>query len=113
MRQFGEEPVYPPNPAPYLTDWLYQIGPTTAGPMGESPMSLRHIASDLVVLGVAVLPWEANILRRLSIAHAAERQRARKRDCIAPYTGIQDDIVSNRDMVDKKVRALFRRKKAA
>lgn len=104
MQKRGEIPLLPPNPAPYLVDWLFEIGP--GGPM-EGPLCIRHIAADLEALGIEVQPWEAMILRQLSRQYLNESHEARKPDRIPPYSGAKAEIENRRDMVASKVNAAF------
>jgi hypothetical protein len=55
--------------------------------MGEAPMAIRHIAADLLALGIETEPWELRLLRQASNDYAVQRQLSRKRDCPAPYEG--------------------------
>lgn len=107
MQRRGETPLLPPNPAPYLTDWLMEIGPVTYSAMGSSPIGWPDLAAWQDLTGIELEPWEARLLRRLSGCYAAETQAAKKRDRAAPYTGTAPEIVNGRDLVARKVRALF------
>jgi hypothetical protein len=107
--QTKDDPLlWPENPAPYLTDWLFEIGPTASGAMGEAPMAIRHIEADLAALGIETEPWECRLLRRLSGAYAEERYRARKPECPAPYSGIEDRPEAVRAKATGQFRAMFK-----
>lgn len=107
MDERNEAPLLPPNPAPYLTDWLFEIGPTQANGMGEGRIGWREIEAWEGRMGIELMPWEAKLLRRLSGEYADERYEAKKPDRIAPFTGTRDDIEDRRAMVDRKITAAF------
>jgi hypothetical protein len=103
----GGTPFLPKNPASYLTDWLFEIGPTSAGSMGEGPLGYRDFAAWQDISGIDLMPWEARLLRQLSIEYAMTRHKAEEQAFPAPYSGEVDDVVANRDVVAKQVDAVF------
>ena len=103
MKAKGEVPLLPPNPAPYLTDWLFEIGPSS----GDGAISFGDLAAWQGIVGVDLKPWEAKLIRRLSGVYLGTLRGTRKPDCPPPYTGLPDDIIANRAAVDAKVRAAF------
>ena len=103
----GERPLRPPNPATYLTDWLFDVGPTMHAGMGETVITYGELAEWQRQMGLELDPWEAQLLRQLSGAYAAEAYHARKPERIAPYTGVPDDVVNNRDRVVVDIKAAF------
>lgn len=107
MKARAEDPLLPPNPASYLTDWLFEIGPTMPTGMGAVPITFGDMIDWQAVVGVEILPWEARVLRRLSIAYVNESYRATKADCPLPYTGTSEEVVSNRDKVSRQLSAMF------
>jgi hypothetical protein len=107
MRGRGDAPLLPVNPAQYLTEWLFDVGPSSAGAMGEGILAYQDLAAWQSISGVSLLPWEARTLRRLSVEYLAERQKAEEQACPAPYSGEIDDVKVNRDRVAKQVDALF------
>lgn len=107
MEATGDVPILPPNPAPYLSDWLFEIGPTVAAGMGEGRLGWRDLAAWQEISGIELMPWEARLLRRLSGEYADERHEAKKNDRLAPYGGNRDDIAARRAMVDRKLQAAF------
>lgn len=110
LRDKGEQPLMPHNPAEHLTDWLLDAGPTVHGAMGEVPIGYRDLLAWQEITGIELEPWEARLMRSLSEAYAAERSRARKRDCMAPYSGIDREPETVRDKVSRQVRSLFPRR---
>lgn len=106
--QAREQPILLPyNPAPHITDWLLEIGPTVSGAMGEGPISWQDMAAWQQLTGIELLPFEARTVRHLSHTFLAQRHDARKPDCPPPYAGLKEDIVSNREMVARQLKAAF------
>lgn len=101
----------PPNPAPYLVEWLFEIGPAADGAFGAGAMRLADIAADLAVSGIEVLPWEALILRRMSGAYCNELAEARDEARPPPWSGVSSELDERRAIVAKKVDAMFRNMK--
>ena len=96
---------FPPNPAEYLTCWLFDIGPAVPGGFGVVAIGWRDLAGWQEITGIELRPWEARILRELSHAFVAQSREARKRDCPVPYAGSADD--DRRADVASKIKALF------
>ncbi|CDO34994.1 hypothetical protein [Novosphingobium sp. KN65.2] len=93
----------PDNPAPHITDWLIDIGPI----MGDDAIGWRDMTAWQELTGIALQPWEAREIRRLSKVYINQYHDARAPDCPAPWAGAHADIVSNRDRVNSQVRAVF------
>ena len=90
MRSLREDKDYVPDMPPiecgeYLLQYLWEIGPTAAGAMAASPISHIEIAAWSMLVGIALQPWEARILRKLSREFAAELHRAEKMEAQAPW----------------------------
>lgn len=109
MRKRGDHVPIPPNPAPYLTGWLFEIGPTVPGGMSPAPLGWLDMAAWQGISGVELLPWEASLIRQLSRVFVSASHDARKRDCPAPWTGIEtaDDVERQRSTVDAKLKSIF------
>lgn len=105
-----EAPILPPNPAPYLTAWLFEIGPTSIGGMGEGPLGYQDFTAWQAVSGVDLMPWEAKTLRRLSGEYLAERQKAEEPNALAPYNE-QGDMAAHRDRVAAQFKAALAQRK--
>lgn len=108
MRERDETPLFPANPARYLTDWLFDVGPSCSGSMGEAAVSYQDLVAWQACNGVELLPWEAGLLRRLSSEYMAERRNAEEPARPAPYAGEVDDLVAKRAHVSRLVRSTFR-----
>lgn len=85
MKRDKVEPAMPPNPAPHIILRLTEIGLTETNGMGPSPLSWREIEAWQRVTGVHIAPWEARLIRQLSIAYIAEGRRAESENAPAPW----------------------------
>lgn len=98
------EPALPENPASYLTDWLFDIGPTVPAGMSSAAIGYQDIAAFQSITGVEMMPWEAKLLRRLSGDFLAQLDRSKKPDCPAPYVP-HDIAVRNDEAVGEQFRS--------
>lgn len=85
MRAQNEVPRMPPNPAPHIIDRLIEIGLTEAAGMGIAPLSWCEIDAWCRRTCVAVTPWEARLIRSLSIAYVAEARAAESENASPPW----------------------------
>ena len=85
MKKDGVSPQMPPNPAPHISDRLVEIGLVEANGMGASPLSWREIDAWCARTGVELLPWEARLIRRLSVVYVAEGRRAESENAAPPW----------------------------
>ncbi|EJL21892.1 hypothetical protein [Novosphingobium sp. AP12] len=106
MKAQGLEPVLPLNPLPYLSDWLFEIGPSAPAGMGDAAIDFRHMAAWTRIMGVDLTPWEARTLRRLSRAYVNQREDARKPACIEPR--LKADQVAAQKRVDDQFTAMVK-----
>lgn len=99
-------PDLPPNSAPNLVDYLFEVGPTVPAGMGATVIGWADITAWRRETGVYLEPWQARLLRRLSRDFLGEYQEAGKIDRAAPWSAptVDDD---RRAMVEAKVRAIF------
>jgi hypothetical protein len=84
MKRAKIEPAMPPNPLPHLVEWFIEMGMSEANGMGMSPISWREIDAWCHRTGIDLSPWEAQILRRLSVEYLAESRRAEDENCPSP-----------------------------
>lgn len=116
MRERKEKPLLPKNPAPYLAAWLFEIGPAVTTGQGMIEIGWDTLRDWQQTMGVALKPWEARLLKRLSRDYVGQWYDSRKPDCPAPYAGTRADLASNRSRVgatvSDKLRALARERKA-
>lgn len=95
--------LLPDNPARYLTDWLFEIGPVE----GDGPIGWQAMAAWEGRMGVSLYPWEARTIRRLSAEYLTEYHKAKKPDRPPPYSGTADEVLSGRDRVARQIKAAF------
>jgi hypothetical protein len=86
MRKMGVTPPMPPNPAPHLIDRFVEMGMMEAGGGGAVPLSWREIHYWQADTMVRLPPWEARLMRRLSVDYLAESRRAEDETCPAPWS---------------------------
>ena len=73
MEERGEIPALPDNPAPHLTEWFFELGPTVAVGMGEGPIGWQDMFAWSGLTGIELDPWEAQTLRRMSQGYLSNR----------------------------------------
>lgn len=88
MEHDGGEIEMPPfDDGEYLIGYLYELGPTVAAGMGAGPVTFAEMAAWQAARGFELEPWEARLLRRLSVDYLAESHRATERNCPPPWGG--------------------------
>ncbi|MBO9724309.1 MAG: hypothetical protein J7530_08040 [Novosphingobium sp.] len=100
MKAQDREPVLPFNPAPHITDWLFEIGPMT----GEGAIGWQDMDAWSRLTGIELDPWEARTLRRLSRSFVNQRWDARKDNC--PEPRVQADEIAVRKKVEGQFAAM-------
>lgn len=85
LKKDGVEPQMPPNPAPHIVARLIDIGITETTGMGPAPLSWGELSEWQRNTGVPLAPWEARLLRQLSLAYIAEGRRAESENCPPPW----------------------------
>lgn len=75
----------PPNPLPHVIDRLIDMGITEAAGMGVAPLSWQTLHAWQSVTGVVLPPWEARLIRQLSVAYVAEGRRAESENASPPW----------------------------
>lgn len=78
-------PGMPPNPMPHIITRLVEIGLTEANGMGASPLSWREINEWQRATGVVLSPWEARLIRSLSLAYLSEGRKAESETYPPPW----------------------------
>lgn len=86
-RDGGAIEMPPLDEGEYLIGYLYELGPTMAAGMGAGPVTFAEMAAWQAARGFELEPWEARLLRRLSVDHLAESHCATQRDCQPPWGG--------------------------
>jgi hypothetical protein len=85
LKKDGATVQMPPNPLPHVVDRLVEMGLTEAAGMGLAPLSWLTIDAWQRTTGVELAPWEARLIRRLSLAYLAESRRAESETCTPPW----------------------------
>ena len=91
----------------YLIKHLFDVGPTLAGGMGNSPITYSEIEAWQRITGIELLPWEAGLLRRLSAEYLAESSAATKHDRPAPFGRPVSVRRSTQKEIDRKLDSFF------
>lgn len=87
MQDEGKEIEMPPLEAgAHLLDYLWEFGPSMAAGMGNSAVTFQEMAAWQTLTAVQLHPWEARMLRRLSIEYVNQAHDARAPKCPAPWT---------------------------
>ena len=85
MRANGiRNPLMPPNPLPHIIDRLLEVGLSEPAGMGIGPVTWLTIDAWRRQTGADLPPWEARLIRRLSIEYVAEQRRAESENCPPP-----------------------------
>ncbi len=85
MKKDGIEPAMPSNPLPHVVEWLIDMGITEATGMGPAPLSWREIDAWQRSTAITLSPWEAGVIRKLSVAYMSESAKAESENCPAPW----------------------------
>lgn len=105
MKRVDVAPLLPPNPAPYLTEWLFDAGPSSPAGMGDAVLGWCDLQAWQSITGVELRPWEARTLRRLSRDYLNQLYEAKKLGCPAPYDEAERQARS-RDKVADQFKAM-------
>lgn len=73
MRRGNVTPQMPPCPMPHFIEWFTDIGMVESGGMGPAPLSWREISEWQANMAVTLEPWEAKLLRELSVAYLSQK----------------------------------------
>lgn len=79
--------LMPPNPLPSVIQWLIELGVTEAAGTGSAPLSWQSMDAWQRITGVTLPPWEARLIRALSVEYLAEGRRAESENCPPPWRG--------------------------
>lgn len=89
LRQAHGKDYQPPLPplegGEYLLGYLFEIGPALAGGLGPAPLTHGELRAWQDNTGIALMPWEARLLRRLSLEYVAASQAATERNAPPPW----------------------------
>lgn len=105
MKKSGIVPKRPPNPAPHIINRLIEIGLTESNGMGASPLSWREIGEWQRSTSIRLPPWEARLIRQLSVEYISESQKAESENCPAPWR--TDATAIERKVEEAKLRSVL------
>ena len=105
MEQEGLTPSFPACPAHHIIQYLMEMGPVEPAGMDFAPISWTTMHCWQGMTGITLKPWEARLIRQLSIEYLDETRKARKPDCPSPWTAEISD--TQREAVSAKIRSIF------
>ena len=82
-----------------------EIGPVETSGMDAAPIGWTSIMHWQQLTATQLQPWEARLIRRLSIDYLDQSRKARSPDCPSPWCASIED---KRAAVDAKLRARAR-----
>lgn len=85
MKKDGITAQMPPNPLPHILTRFIEMGITESNGMGPSPLSWATIEGWQRITAVDLAPWEARLLRQMSLAYIAEGRKAEAENCPPPW----------------------------
>jgi hypothetical protein len=85
LKKDGIVPHMPANSVPHITQRLIEIGITESNGMGSAPLSWRELSEWQRNTAVDLAPWEARLIRQLSVAYVNESRRAESETCPPPW----------------------------
>lgn len=80
-------PRVPPVALGYLIEYLFDVGPVSAGGFGPVPLTHQELLAWQINMRRRLQPWEVSMLRRLSAEFAATSHAADDPYMPAPYAG--------------------------
>lgn len=107
MLEDGRTIELPPNPAPFLSRYLDDIGPVIYTGTGRAPIEWGDIIAWEQKVGFALPPWQARLLRSLSRDYLNMLALAEDPACPPPWL-TESEVADNRDRVAKQIGVLFR-----
>ncbi|MEH3121978.1 MAG: hypothetical protein PGN16_08370 [Sphingomonas phyllosphaerae] len=85
MKADGVPVQFPPNSAPHITHRLIEIGLMQSGAGGAVPLSWGEISAWQTNVHTRLEPWEARLIRALSIEYVAEGRRSESENAPSPW----------------------------
>ncbi|WP_082452791.1 hypothetical protein [Sphingomonas sp. Leaf208] len=77
----------PPLPLPHLIERWTEIGMTGSNGMSATPLSWTEIAAWQANTCIRLSPWEARIIRALSLAYVGQSRDSEEETCPSPWRG--------------------------
>lgn len=102
MKSKGVAPSLPPLEwGEYLINFLWEFGPGMPTGSGSGPVTFSEMDAWQRVCGIDLQPWEAQLLRRLSIEYCNESCLATKPNRPPPFGAAPEEARLNRLRVQK------------
>ena len=97
----------PPCSAPFLLDYLLEIGPLVPAGLGVGPIGFRDIQAWQECIGIRLAPWQARLMVDLSRQYLSAAKDAVEPGCLAPWSD-EARLADRRASIDQALRAGFR-----
>ena len=91
--------------AAYLVAYLWDMGPTMVAGMGLGPLTHEEIRAWQSNTGVRLQPWEARLLRQLSMDYIVQMRNAEKADCPPPWS-VAAGVVDRSSVTDRMLHSI-------
>lgn len=78
-------PDMPPVDCEYLLVYLFEAGPLQGGGSAPAALGWTEISAWRSLAGVALAPWQARLLRRLSLDYLNQMLQSTDPDCAPPW----------------------------
>jgi hypothetical protein len=87
----------------HFVDYLFDVGPISASSGGSSVLTWADLATWERAWGLRLMPWQKQLLRRLSGEYLSESSTADEHDAPPPWVSTPD-----REKVAQHIRNVFR-----
>jgi hypothetical protein len=84
------DPDMPPvDAAGYLLNYFFEVGPTMAAGGYPGPITHQELRAWMDLTGIQLRPWEARMLRRLSLEYLDQSHKSEKLHCRPPWKSLK------------------------
>lgn len=87
----------------HVVEYFFDVGPTVGG----EPITYLEIGAWAEMSGAQPTPWECQVLRRMSVAYAAQHHASRDLKALSPFTAPLA-AKPNREELAARILAAFR-----
>jgi hypothetical protein len=84
-KKYGKPLAMPECGAQYIAAYLFDIGPTLHGEMGEYPLTHGELHAWMSNTGIELNVWESQTLRRMSVEYLSAQQAATSTTALPPW----------------------------
>lgn len=78
----------PPLPLPHMVERWTEIGMTGSNGMSATPLSWAEISAWQANTCIRLSPWEARMIRALSLAYIGQSRISEEETCPPPWRGM-------------------------